>query len=60
MRRSATSSRKDSCKGLSVSVSGTNLTDEPFVLNNVDDPTYNLIKHQEYGAVYSLAVTYKF
>jgi iron complex outermembrane receptor protein len=47
-------------KGLSVSVSGTNLTDEPFVLNNVDDPTYNVIKYQEYGAVYSLAVTYKF
>jgi iron complex outermembrane receptor protein len=47
-------------KGLSLSVSGTNLTDEPFVLNNVDDPTYNVIKYQEYGAVYSFAVTYKF
>jgi iron complex outermembrane receptor protein len=47
-------------KGLSVSVSGTNLTDEPFTLSNVDDEEYNLIKHQEYGAVYSLAVTYKF
>ena len=47
-------------RGLSVSVSGTNLTDEPFVLNNVNDPTYNLIKHQEYGAVYSLAVSYRF
>jgi iron complex outermembrane receptor protein len=47
-------------KGLSLSVSGTNLTDEPFVLNNVDDPSYNVIKYQEYGAVYSLAVTYKF
>jgi iron complex outermembrane recepter protein len=47
-------------QGVSLSLSGTNLTDEPFVLNNVTDPTYNLIKHQEYGAVYSLAVTYKF
>lgn len=47
-------------RGLNVSLSGTNLTDEPFVLNNVDDPTYNVIKFQEYGAVYSLAVTYKF
>jgi iron complex outermembrane recepter protein len=47
-------------RGLSVTVSGTNLTDEPFILNNVDDPTYNLIKYQEYGAVYSLALTYKF
>lgn len=47
-------------KGLSVSLSGTNLTDEPFTLSNVDDEEYNLIKHQEYGAVYSLAVTYKF
>jgi len=47
-------------RGLSVTVSGTNLTDEPFILNNVNDPTYNLIKYQEYGAVYSLALTYKF
>jgi iron complex outermembrane receptor protein len=47
-------------RGLSVSVTGTNLTDEPFQLNNVDDPSYNLIKYQEYGAVYSVALTYKF
>jgi iron complex outermembrane receptor protein len=47
-------------KGLGVTVSGTNLTDEPFVLNNVGDPDYNLIKHQKYGSVYALAVTYKF
>lgn len=47
-------------KGLGVTVSGTNLTDEPFILNNVRDPAYNLIKYQEYGAVYSLALTYKF
>jgi iron complex outermembrane receptor protein len=47
-------------QGLSVSVTGTNLTDEPFQLNNVDDPEFNLIKYQEYGAVYSLALSYKF
>jgi iron complex outermembrane receptor protein len=47
-------------KGLSLSLSGTNLTDEPFVLNNVDTTSYNLIKYQEYGAVYALAVSYVF
>ena len=47
-------------QGLNVTLSGTNLTDEPFVLNNTDTSTYNLIKYQEYGAVYSVAVTYKF
>jgi iron complex outermembrane receptor protein len=46
--------------GLSVNVTGTNLTDEPFVLNNVTDPEYNVIKYQEYGAVYSVGLTYKF
>jgi iron complex outermembrane receptor protein len=47
-------------KGLSVSLSGTNLTDEPFVLNNIDTTPYNLIKYQKYGAVYALAVSYVF
>ena len=47
-------------KGLSVSLSGTNLTDEPFVLNNVDTDPYNLIKYQKYGAVYAVAVSYMF
>lgn len=47
-------------KGLSVSLSGTNLTDEPFVLNNLDTTPYNLIKYQKYGAVYALAVNYVF
>lgn len=46
--------------GLSLNLSGYNLTDEPFALNNVDSPEYNLIKYQEYGATYSLAATYKF
>ncbi|MGH8176276.1 MAG: TonB-dependent receptor domain-containing protein, partial [Steroidobacter sp.] len=47
-------------EGLSVSLTGTNLTDEPFVLSNVGVPTYDLFKYQKYGAVYSLAMTYKF
>jgi len=46
--------------GLSVSLSGTNLTDEPFILNNLDTTPYNLIKYQNYGAVYALAVNYTF
>ena len=47
-------------KGLSVSLSGTNLTDEPFVLNTLDTTPYNLIKYKNYGAVYALAVSYVF
>jgi iron complex outermembrane receptor protein len=47
-------------EGLSFSLSGTNLTDEPFVLSNVDDDPYNVIKHQNYGAVYAVAVSYSF
>jgi iron complex outermembrane recepter protein len=49
-----------SLKGLSFSLSGTNLTDEPFVLNNLDTTPYNLIKFQNYGAVYAVAVSYVF
>jgi iron complex outermembrane receptor protein len=47
-------------KGLSFSLSGTNLTDEPFVLNNVGKTPYDLIKYQNYGAVYAVAVSYVF
>jgi iron complex outermembrane receptor protein len=47
-------------QGLSLSLTGTNLTDEPFVLSNVGDPTYHLVKYQKYGAVYSFAIGYKF
>jgi len=49
-----------SLKGLSFSLSGTNLTDEPFVLNNIDSEPYHLIKYQKYGAVYAVAVSYTF
>ncbi|HET7811426.1 MAG TPA: TonB-dependent receptor [Steroidobacteraceae bacterium] len=47
-------------KGLSVAVSGTNLTDEPFRLSNVEDDPYNVLKYENYGAVYALAVSYVF
>jgi iron complex outermembrane receptor protein len=52
--------RDGTLKGLSVNLSGYNLTDEPFVLSNVGQPDYNLIKYQKFGATYSLALTYKF
>ncbi len=47
-------------EGLSINLQGTNLTDEPFQLSQVGAPEYDLIKYQEYGANYSLALTYKF
>jgi len=46
--------------GLSVNLQGINLTDEPFALSDVDTPDVALKKYQKYGAVYSLALTYKF
>jgi iron complex outermembrane receptor protein len=47
-------------EGLSIAISGTNLTDEPFLLTNVGVDPYHLIKYEEYGAVYALAVSYSF
>ncbi len=47
-------------QGLSLSLTGTNLTDEPFVLSAVEEDPYDLVKYQKYGPVYSFAVTYKF
>jgi len=47
-------------KGLSVALSGTNLTDEPFALNNIDSTPYNVIKYEKYGAVYALGISYVF
>jgi len=47
-------------KGLSIALSGTNLTDEPFLLSNAGDTPYNLVKYENYGAVYALAVSYSF
>lgn len=52
--------RDGALNGLGLSLTGTNLTDEPFVLSNVGDPPYDLVKYQKYGPVYSFAVTYRF
>jgi iron complex outermembrane receptor protein len=49
-----------SLKGLSMSISGTNLTDEPFQLSNVGVDPYHLIKYEKYGAGYALALNYTF
>ena len=49
-----------SMEGLSFSLAGTNLTDEPFVLNNLDQTPYNFNKYQTYGATYALTVSYVF
>jgi iron complex outermembrane receptor protein len=51
---------KGALDGLSISLSGTNLTDEPFVLSNVGTDPYNLIKYQKYGAVYAFSLSYTF
>ena len=47
-------------KGLSFSISGTNLTDEPFVLRNVGSDPYDFVMYENYGAVYAVAVNYSF
>jgi len=47
-------------KGLSLNLSGTNLTDTPFALSNVGDNPYFNQKYEKYGAVYTLSATYKF
>ncbi|MEO8016902.1 MAG: TonB-dependent receptor [Pseudomonadota bacterium] len=47
-------------KGLSFSLAGTNLTDEPFVLNSLDQTPYNFNKYETYGATYALTVSYVF
>ncbi|HEV7609154.1 MAG TPA: TonB-dependent receptor, partial [Steroidobacteraceae bacterium] len=47
-------------KGLSFSLAGTNLTDEPFVLNSLDQSPYNFNKYETYGATYALTVSYVF
>jgi len=47
-------------KGLSIALSGTNLTDERFLLSNVEVDPYHLNKYEKYGAIYALAVSYSF
>ena len=47
-------------KGLSFNLSGTNLTDTPFVQWNQGDPAFFNQKYEKYGAVYTASVNYKF
>jgi iron complex outermembrane receptor protein len=47
-------------KGLSINLQGTNLTDEPFQLSQLETPERDMVLYQEYGANYSLALTYRF
>ena len=47
-------------EGLSVSLAGTNLTDEPFVLNNLTETPDNFNKYEKYGATYALTLSYVF
>jgi iron complex outermembrane recepter protein len=47
-------------KGLSFSLSGTNLTDEPFQLRNVGSEEYDFVLYENYGATYAVAVNYSF
>ncbi|HWA27881.1 MAG TPA: TonB-dependent receptor [Lacunisphaera sp.] len=46
-------------KNLSVFLQGYNLTDEPLITYNNDDPR-QVINYQKYGASYSLGASYKF
>ena len=52
--------RERRSEGTEHRLSGTNLTDEPFLLSNVEVDPYHLIKYEKYGAVYALAVSYSF
>jgi iron complex outermembrane receptor protein len=47
-------------KGLTLNLSGTNLTDAPFVLYPVGAQPRDIVKYEKYGAVYALSASYKF
>jgi iron complex outermembrane receptor protein len=47
-------------KGLAVNLSGSNLTNEPFVLYQVGAPAFDIVKYEKYGAVYAVSLRYKF
>jgi iron complex outermembrane receptor protein len=49
-----------SLNGLSVNLSGSNLTNEPFVLYQLGAPAFDIIKYEKYGAVYAVNLRYKF
>ncbi|ESQ75745.1 TonB-dependent receptor [Asticcacaulis sp. AC402] len=46
-------------QGLTLSFSGTNLTNEPFVLYTQGNPA-NIMRHEIYGSTYLFGVNYKF
>jgi iron complex outermembrane recepter protein len=48
-----------SLKGLSVTVQGLNLTDEPFINYQNDDPR-QIIDYERYGRTYLVGIAYKF
>lgn len=47
-------------KGLSINLSGSNLTDEPFYTYSGKDRKNDVIKYEKYGSTYTLSVGYKF
>jgi len=47
-------------KGLTLSLSGTNLTNTPFVLYDEGTPAFNVLKYEKYGAVYAGTISYRF
>jgi iron complex outermembrane recepter protein len=47
-------------EGLSVNLSGSNLTNEPFALYQVGASSFDVIKYEKYGPVYALSTRYKF
>jgi iron complex outermembrane receptor protein len=52
--------RNGPVKGLTLNLSGTNLTDAPFVQYNYGDTSYYPTKYEKYGAIYAFAISYKF
>jgi iron complex outermembrane receptor protein len=52
--------REGPLEGLSINLQGTNLTDEPFQLSQLETPERDMVLYQEYGANYSIGLTYRF
>ncbi|WP_443750779.1 TonB-dependent receptor [Asticcacaulis solisilvae] len=52
--------REGALKGMSVNISGSNLTNEPFVLYDTKSDPSRVIKYEKYGATYTASIGYKF
>ncbi len=52
--------REGPLKGMSVNISGTNLTNEPFVLYDTKSDPSRVLKYEKYGATYTASIGYKF